>query len=71
VNGFLFWSLIKAGRPIANPGEYLRKIARRYEEQVASLLQQAGSPDVRREVRQELEAPAAHLTQLLTGSASA
>jgi hypothetical protein len=70
VNGFLFWGLIKARRPIANPGEYLRKIARRSEEQVASLLKQEGSPEVRQEVRRELEAHAAHLTQLLSSSAS-
>ena len=70
VNGFQFWGLIKAGRPITNPGEYLRKIAGRYEEQVALLLKQEVSSAGRHEVRRELIAYAAHLTELLASSAS-
>ena len=68
VNGFLFWGLIKAARPITNPGAYLRKIAGRYEAQAASLLKQDGSPAVRDEVRRELQAHAAHLTELLASA---
>lgn len=67
VNGFIFWGLVKATRP--NAGEYLRKLARRYEEQVASLLNQ-GAEEVRGEVRKDLEAHASRLTELLTNVAA-
>jgi hypothetical protein len=70
VNGYVFWGLVKAARPPKNPAEYLRKIATRYEEQVAALLKKDATPEVQAEVRRELEAHAAHLTELMSRSAA-
>ena len=67
VNGFIFWGLVKTTRP--NAGEYLRKLAHRYEEQVATLLKQGGE-EVKGEVRRDLEAHASRLTELLTSAAA-
>lgn len=69
LNGYLFWGIIKATRPQKDPGEYLRKIAARYEEQVTALLRSDSAPDTRTQVRRELEAHAAHLTELLASCA--
>lgn len=70
VNGYLFWGVIKASRPLKNPGEALRKIATRYEQHVAALLKTDAAPETRTEVRRELEAHAAHLTELLASLAA-
>jgi hypothetical protein len=70
VNGYLFWGVIRAAPPQTNPREHLRKIAARYEEQVAAILRNGSSDDVRGEVRQELEAHAANLSELLARSAA-
>jgi hypothetical protein len=67
VNGFIFWGLVKAARP--NAGEHLRKLAQRYEEQVATLLKQ-GAEEVRGEVRRDLEAHASRLSELLSSAAA-
>jgi hypothetical protein len=67
VNGFIFWGLVKTTRP--NAGEYLRKLAHRYEEQAATLLKQAGE-GIKGEVPRDLEAHASRLTELLTTAAA-
>jgi hypothetical protein len=70
VNGFVFWGLIKPPRAAGNPAEYLRKIAARYTERAATFLSTEGSPAERDEVRRELRAHTAQLTELLAKAAA-
>jgi hypothetical protein len=70
VNGFVFWGLAKASRTTKNPTEGLRKLAARYEEGAAALLNDSSLADVHKEIRDELQAHAAHLTDLLSKAAA-
>jgi hypothetical protein len=70
VNGFVFWGLVKVGRPALKPAEQLRKIADRYEHQAAIFLQHRGDLDARKNICRELEAHTTHLADLLAKSAA-
>jgi hypothetical protein len=70
VNGFVFWGLVKGSAKVKDPAALLRRIAGRYEERVATFLKMDRSPEIRKDVRRELEAHAAHLTALLAKAAA-
>jgi hypothetical protein len=64
-NGFVFWSVSKAGLASRNPVEYARLLAERYRTRVQQLLHQTRSDDDRLRLRGEIEAHARALTNLV------
>lgn len=69
VNGWVFWSLSKPARAAVKPADRLRNMAARYEERVAAMLRQPASDGVIDGVRQEVEAHAARLREILSAAA--